>query len=220
MVFVVLAALPQFQYPWGSHALDQAWETVCLALAFLGFAIRAITIGTAPNGTSGRNTQRQVAGSLNTTGMYSIVRNPLYLGNFFMIFGVVAIVRIWWVTAIYMLLFVLHYERIILAEEAYLAKKFGASYTAWAHRTPAVVPRLHGWISPERKFSWKRVLRREYHGVCGLVLAMFCIELLCEGIAGGGIHIDRMWGVLMALTAVVYVTIRVIHKRTRLLHGD
>ena len=32
--------------------------------------------------TSGRNTHDQVADSLNTSGIYSIVRHPLYVGNF------------------------------------------------------------------------------------------------------------------------------------------
>ena len=34
-----------------------------------------------PAGTSGRNTAKQVADTLNTTGLYSLTRNPLYLGN-------------------------------------------------------------------------------------------------------------------------------------------
>src|SRR4051812_39673395 len=47
-----------------------------------GLAIRWITIGFAAPGTSGRNTSEQRADTLNTTGMYSIVKNPLYFGNF------------------------------------------------------------------------------------------------------------------------------------------
>ncbi|MGB8874133.1 MAG: hypothetical protein WCC75_12145, partial [Desulfobaccales bacterium] len=43
--------------------------------------------GLPPRGTSGRNTQGQVAETLNTTGIYSLVRNPLYLGNFLIWLG-------------------------------------------------------------------------------------------------------------------------------------
>lgn len=49
----------------------------CLSLA--GQIIRAIAIGTSNKNTSGRNTQEQVAEALNTKGIYSTVRHPLYL---------------------------------------------------------------------------------------------------------------------------------------------
>ncbi len=48
---------------------DRAWELFCIVLAFLGLAIRVLTIGHTPRGTSGRNTKEQIAGTLNTTGM-------------------------------------------------------------------------------------------------------------------------------------------------------
>lgn len=46
------------------------------------------TIGQVPKGTSGRNTSQQVADTLSTDGVYSVVRHPLYLGNFLMCMGV------------------------------------------------------------------------------------------------------------------------------------
>ena len=53
-----------------------------LFLTFSGFLLRFYTVGTTLKGTSGRNTKKQVASRLNCTGIYSIVRHPLYLGNF------------------------------------------------------------------------------------------------------------------------------------------
>jgi len=43
------------------------------ALSIIGFCIRAYAIGTTPGGTSGRNTDKQVAEQLNSSGIYSIV---------------------------------------------------------------------------------------------------------------------------------------------------
>ena len=37
---------------------DTLFESACIALAFLGLAIRAVTVGYVPAGTSGRNTAR------------------------------------------------------------------------------------------------------------------------------------------------------------------
>ena len=57
-------------------------------LSSLGFFIRFYTIGTTPKGTSGRNTKNQVADELNSSGIYSILRHPLYFGNFLIWLGI------------------------------------------------------------------------------------------------------------------------------------
>src|SRR6185312_8121054 len=81
VIFIALA-LHEFQLPYNSLAIHEYWAKFCVVLSFCGLAIRALTVGCAPAFTSGRNTRRQCAQELNTTGMYSIVRHPLYLGNF------------------------------------------------------------------------------------------------------------------------------------------
>ena len=58
-------------------AVGDFWGSCAIAISFLGLFVRGITAGYAPRGTSGRNTKSQVAEVLNTTGMYSISRNPL-----------------------------------------------------------------------------------------------------------------------------------------------
>lgn len=60
-------------------------DLIFLCIGFIGLTIRILTVGFTPKGTSGRNTSEgQVAEVVNTTGIYSVVRHPLYLGNFFM----------------------------------------------------------------------------------------------------------------------------------------
>ena len=84
----------------GAHpvplAREREWEMLCFVMSFLGLAVRAWTIGTAPARTSGRNQGRQIAEVLNTTGPYSVVRNPLYVGNALMWAGVVLYARSPW----------------------------------------------------------------------------------------------------------------------------
>ena len=60
---------------------------VGIGITCFGEFIRILTVGYAPSGTSGRNTKQQLAVSLNTKGIYSVVRHPLYLGNLFMFSG-------------------------------------------------------------------------------------------------------------------------------------
>jgi len=160
-IAMVLLALREYEYPGHSEKLDHIWEVICLCVSFFGLAIRSYTIGHTPKNTSGRNTKRQVADALNTTGIYSVVRNPLYLGNFFMFLGVALFPHLWWLTLIFVLAFWLYYERIIFAEEAYLRTKFGAEYLDWAERTPVFVPRFRNYQKSNLPFSLKNVLRRE-----------------------------------------------------------
>jgi protein-S-isoprenylcysteine O-methyltransferase Ste14 len=129
---LLLSGLQYFSYPFGSHFLDELWEVICLSVSFAGLVIRALTVGSSASRTSGRNTAQQIAGTLNTTGMYSIVRNPLYLGTFLMVLGVVIFLRVWWIPLIYVLFFALYYERIIFAEEMFLRREFGKEYIKWA----------------------------------------------------------------------------------------
>src|SRR5690625_3684491 len=93
LLAVVIPAMHGFSYPDGSQDYDRLWEVFCLFVSCIGLFIRAYTIGHAPRGTSGRNVANQLAERLNQTGIYSMCRNPLYLGNFFMILGVVSFVR-------------------------------------------------------------------------------------------------------------------------------
>lgn len=57
------------------------YEIFCLIISMAGTFIRIYTVGHTPVRTSGRNTAGQVADSLNTTGIYSIVRHPAVLGE-------------------------------------------------------------------------------------------------------------------------------------------
>jgi hypothetical protein len=66
-----------------NHILNLCWELFALFVGLFGLVIRSLVVGYAPARTSGRNVREHIADSLNITGMYSLTRNPLYLGNFF-----------------------------------------------------------------------------------------------------------------------------------------
>jgi len=198
-----------------------AW--ICFAVSLTGLAIRCYTVGYTPRGTSGRGTRHLRADMLNTTGIYSIVRNPLYLGNAVIALGLVMAIKVWWLAAIVVLAGFLYLERIIAAEEEFLAERFGAEYTRWVERTPAFIPRPSLWRPPDLPFSWRTVLRREYHGLLVITVSFFVLDaftdLVFEGMAlGEWVQSDYMWPVLLSLSLVVAVVLRVIKKHTRWLH--
>jgi protein-S-isoprenylcysteine O-methyltransferase Ste14 len=212
---LIFSGLDYFTYPFGSHDLDLLWELLCLCISALGLGIRALTIGFTASGTSGRNTNRQVADSLNTTGMYSFVRNPLYLGNFLMVLGWVSFLRVWWIPLLYLLVFTVYYERIIFSEEMFLRRKFGEVYLQWASTTPLFFPRLRAWKSPVSPFSWKKVLRREYHGAMGVVVAFFTLEVASDLWLGHGFEVDLFWRAVLGLSLPGYLLARILHKHKK-----
>ncbi|MBK1702829.1 methyltransferase family protein [Thiococcus pfennigii] len=217
---VIILALREYEYPGHSEMLDHLWEVTCLGISFAGLAIRSYTIGHTPKGTSGRNTKKQVADALNTTGAYSLVRNPLYLGNFFMGLGVALFAHLWWLTLIYVLVFWLYYERIIFAEEAYLRDKFGTDYLTWADRTPVFVPNFRNYRKPELPFSFKNVLRREHNGFFAVIVCLFLFETLGELFAERRLEFDSGWIVTLIVGFLVWLTLRTLKKRTRVLNVD
>lgn len=224
LLFVpVLLGLRHFTYPEGRHELDLAWEAVCLAVSLAGLAVRVVTIGHTPAGTSGRNTgEGQVAATLNTTGLYSLVRHPLYLGNYLMWLGVALFPRAAWVALAVSAAFWLYYERIMFAEEEFLRRRFGAAFEAWAARTPAFLPRPFGaraaWVSPALPFSWRNVLRREYSGLFGLIASFTLCEVVGDAAVQGRLHADAVWVALFGASAAAYVTLRFLKRRTGVLH--
>ena len=163
-VGIVFAGMMYYKHPGQCDKWDDLVEIACMAVAFFGEGIRMYVAGHVPKRTSGRNTSGQVADDINKTGLYSIVRHPLYLGNFFIILGISMMLFIWWFILLSVLIFWLYYERIAFAEEEFLRKKFGDAYLEWANKTPAFIPRFKNWKKPELPFSLKAALKKEYSG--------------------------------------------------------
>jgi protein-S-isoprenylcysteine O-methyltransferase Ste14 len=214
---VILASLQYFHYPYGNHLLDLSWEFFCLFIGSLGLIIRILTVAFVPEGTSGRGTTKPSAVRLNTTGMYSIVRNPLYLGNFFTYIAPVLFIRSGTVTLIFLLMFSLYYERIIFAEEIFLLSKFERNYYEWASKTPAFFPKFANWTKPDLPFSWRMAISREYHGVYGLISTLFLLELLCDVYLEKKLVWDPFWICLFTIGTIFYLTVRFLDKKTSLL---
>lgn len=197
------------------------WSVGCLMVSALGLLIRAWTIGHTPKGTSGRNTKEgQVAEKLNTTGVYSIVRHPLYLGNFLMWFGVVLYTGHTLLLIFAIGFFWIYYERIMFAEEAFIRKKFGEEFKGWASRTPAFAPAFSKFQKPELAFSIKNVLKREYTGFALMMISFSLINFLKHWSYEGSPYLDHLWQILLPLALVIYFVLRSVKKHTEVLNVE
>lgn len=218
VVALVLAGMTRFEYPGDQHHLQDVWEAVCLMIAAIGLTIRALVVGFAPPGTSGRNTWAgQVAERLNTTGMYSIVRHPLYLGNLLMWLGLVLMTRSGWLLLVVMLAFWLYYERIAFSEEEFLRRRFGDDFERWAARTPAFFPCLVHWRRPDLPFSVRSVLRREYPGVFAVAALFALLDVVGNQAATGRPTFDSLARAVFLVGLTLFVVLRALKRRTNLL---
>ena len=213
---VLLGMRSSSLYHAGSDA-HYMWELVCLIPVVAGLSIRMWAIGTAAPNTSGGNRSGQIAEELNTTGAYSMVRHPLYLGVLLVWTGVAMFPRSIWVLAIVWLLFWIYYERIMMAEEAFLERKFGAPYAEWANRTPAILPRPGGYVKPRYPFSMRLALRREYSAWLAAATPLFVLELYGDYLSTGRLILDRTWITGFIAVVLIAVTVRAMKHYTRIL---
>jgi len=196
-------------------------EMIFLGVSILGELVRIFTVGFAPRNTSGRNTAAgQIADELNTTGFYSIVRHPLYLGNFLMWLGPVIFIRSAWFAVVFLLAYWLYYERIMFAEEQFLRRKFGDTYDNWSEKVSAFLPFQFKWIPPKLGFSFRNVLKREYNSFVNIFLIFAILDLFRNYYLTGRIFMTRIWLLLLIGAVVIWLIVRSIHKYTRWLEVE
>lgn len=204
LIVPILFAALEFEYLFESQPYEYFWLLGCMLISFAGEAVRIMTVGFVPRGTSGRNTTSQRANELNTTGIYSTVRHPLYLGNFLIIMGIVLAIHSLWLTILVALLYWLYYERIMMAEESFLKDSFGDTFVEWSRRTPAVVPHPGKWRRPLLEFSPRTVLRREYNTIFTIFLLFVIIGIVTESMNADDVVIAPAWIALLAAAGVFY----------------
>jgi protein-S-isoprenylcysteine O-methyltransferase Ste14 len=157
----VAATRPQFLF--GSRTADLWLDLAGLLIAALGQALRITVIGYRYIARGGRN-RRVHADDLVTEGIFALARNPLYVGNILVLFGIFVI---WNAPLLYLIglpFTLIGYMGIVAAEEAFLRGKFGQAYEEYCRST-------NRWIPDFRKarealqgipFNWRRVLLKEY----------------------------------------------------------
>ncbi|MBE0663002.1 MAG: DUF1295 domain-containing protein [Bacteroidales bacterium] len=195
------------------------FEMFCLMVSIFGLAIRIFTVGYTPPNTSGRNVKGQVAESLNTTGIYSAVRHPLYLGNFFMWLGIALLTGSLWFVIAFILFYSIYYERIMFAEEQFLSKKFGIAYDTWASRTPAIIPSFRKFEPAGAKFNWKKVLKKEKNGLLAVFLIFAMFDVIGELIEHRE-DFNYFLMLMMLFSTLLYFIVKLLRKHTSLLQEE
>ena len=215
--FALLVVSTHRDYLAGSEQGDFFYKLACLTISLIGLLIRAVTLGYAQPGTSGRNTREQIADSLNTTGLYSVCRHPLYLGNILMALGVLLFTRSLLLAAAGTLAYVMFYERITAMEERFLSNKFGEEFRTWAERVPWILPRFGGWTSPQYSFDSRPAIKGEFYGLTATAASIFVLDTADRWFIERKIEFHPFWLYFLIGTVVLFIILRHLRKHTTLL---
>jgi protein-S-isoprenylcysteine O-methyltransferase Ste14 len=124
-----------------SNIGETALATVAVAMALASnfWCMRAIQV----LGKQWTYEARVIEGhQLITNGPYRVVRNPIYLGMFGLMFSTGLVFTTWWALLIAVVIFLIGNEIRIRAEEQLLRETFGSQFDDYARRVPAFFPRL------------------------------------------------------------------------------
>jgi len=124
--------------------------------------------------------ERRVA----TTGPYSHVRNPVYLGNILMLAAIALLCRLPWMVPVVVLWALLVYQLAIGFEEERLHERFGEEFDRFCQQVPRWLPR---WSAPDKlksglRTTWASAAAVEWH--CLLLLLIPAARLVLDHTIG------------------------------------
>ena len=155
-------------------SIDHIQYQLGLLALVVGVLTRSISAGTLH-----KNQQ------LNMEGIYAIVRNPLYVGSFFILLGINLIIHHPLVWAASIIIFSLTYIPTILGEENTLKKIFPDQWEQFESSVPRFIPNILR-IFELRKTNWdfkQWYKNHEHYTVITATLVVVTLELYSRYIA-------------------------------------
>lgn len=163
--YVLVGHRPQGFPPWLLD-LGELAGLVLLALAAFGRVWCLIFVGGKKNE------------SLVTAGVYSIVRNPLYVFSFLGVVGFGLAVEDPWLAGILAILFGAYYSFVVKREECFLNAAFGPAYQEYCRRVPRWLPDFRRYREPQAVTVCPRVIGRGILDAMWFIWAFVLWELV------------------------------------------
>ena len=192
LAFALLVLLTRPAFAFGTRQdVTLLLAGVCVSLA--GQGLRAAVIGYAYIKRGGKR-KKVYADTLVQGGFFAHCRNPLYVGNYLLLAGLLvsygSAVALLAGLAFYGYL----YLAITLAEEQYLSGKFGDAYADYAARVNRYLPdprglgrSLHGM-----RYDWRKLVRKEYGTPFAYVVTLLLVVLWKAFLAAGHVPVRTM----------------------------
>jgi protein-S-isoprenylcysteine O-methyltransferase Ste14 len=202
-------------YPWGRADLNALLDVAGTLVAGAGQLLRIVTIGYDYIERGGKN-RRVYASKLVRGGMFNHCRNPMYVGNILIGAGLALILNSY-VFYLALFVFIAAYVCIVAAEEDFLQRRFGDEYADYQQQVNRWWPRWAGWNASIEgmRFSWGRVLVKEYNTFFLLVLAIVAFKLWADYRVVGASAIAPPTALSTAFVAwlLLYVLVRILKKK-------
>ncbi len=162
---IVLAAV-QGRRPHDVLALGDPQTLLGLGLIFAGLALRSWAAGTLCKDSI-----------ISRTGPYSLIRHPLYVGSFLMMFGFCALVGAWENYLVVAGPVAIMYLCRVLDEEAWLARRHPEQWPQYSDQTPRFVPRRKRPVGGGDWSFCQWIQGQEYRAVVGVALGLGALRL-------------------------------------------
>lgn len=133
--------------------IDPDWFLPGLAVSLVGEAIQLWCFATL-------HKKKELAAN----GPYAIVRNPMYLGRYFLILGALMLPGIPWLLPVYTVLYYFYMRNRVKREEETLRGIFGEEYAEYCTQVSRFLPSLRPFRgNPVLTFRWELLLRNNGH---------------------------------------------------------
>lgn len=175
-IFLFLFTRPAFFL--GSPALDRVVRAAGIIIVLAGQAFRFLVIGFDYIKRGGKD-GRVYADNLVIGGFYAHVRNPMYIGNFLIVVGLVMIHGSPWAYFAAIPFISFTYLSIVVTEENYLRGHFAAEYEAYCRRVNRFIPNFGGLKKSLNQFryDWRKALRKDYGTFFGALVGCYATSL-------------------------------------------
>jgi len=191
---------------------DNFLTSAGLLILIAGEIVRILSVGYSFAGTSGRENFLR-ADNLNVTGIYSIVRNPLYIGNLLIYTGLLIAYSNLWALVFFDSLLILQYYFIIQSEESFLEQTYGKEYLDYKKKVRSIIPSFREYKKPANPFNRIKVIMKENDSVFNALLIFGLIILYKEYLTSGKVLYGKSFVLYFGVLIISYILIKLIKKR-------
>jgi protein-S-isoprenylcysteine O-methyltransferase Ste14 len=117
-------------------------------------------------------------------GPYAIVRNPMYLGRFFILFGFLMLLGSAWVLLAYTIVYWLYMDTRVEREEAHLRPIFGARYAEYCANVHRFIPGRP--LAGQTVAYWNWTLFRQNNAAANLAGTLLVWAIAAAGLLTRG----------------------------------
>jgi protein-S-isoprenylcysteine O-methyltransferase Ste14 len=191
-------------FPEGSEMMDELTDLLGLLMVLLGLVIRVVSRDWKV--AHGKD-------QLVITGPYAIVRNPMYVGSYFIGLGICMVIGELWFVALFTVAYFAVHGIVVKSEESYLSGFWQDEYRNYMATVPAWIPSpskmIREFKATKRWVSSKRTaMIREINTICTTIAGAIGIEAYEDYVVEGWKHAHTeimIWLLLVTILVAILV---------------